>query len=405
MKGECNMFKKGIVMVLALCMTLCASSCFLAEEADTAPKPRIIATSDGVLSIEAPSDEWEVTVDPNHWFAMTDGTNTITIEHLSNGESLPATAVADETYAGVYQAFVSTRNEVFAIKGKSVQVEDLESVMKAISTIKILQFNTKTAVSNNETTAASFSISPINKTFYVIGDEVNVRLGCSMDDQVIGTKYYKEEVYVNGSVQKNGVDTGWYQIDFNNSTGYVSSAFLSETAPQGNYSSAAASASASTSASTSAAGSSGSGNYAIDSANGTQDPSAPGQAYCIYCGKYYEEGNVYRNHVCPARDAAYAAGENAIDSVNGTQDPSAPGQVYCIYCGQYYPEGNEYRNHICPARDEAYAGYAVEPVSGTQDPEAEENYAIDSVDGTQDPYADGNYAIDSVDGTQDPYAG
>ena len=72
--------------------------------------------------------------------------------------------------------------------------------------------------------------------------------------------------------------------------------------------------------------------------------------------------------MCPARDAAIAGGEEAIDSVNGTQDPSAPGQAYCIYCGQYYPEGNEFRNHICPKRDEAYAGYAVEPPDGTQDP-------------------------------------
>ena len=106
----------------------------------------------------------------------------------------------------------------------------------------------------------------------------------------------------------------------------------------------------------------------MDSANGTQDPSAPGQSYCIYCGKYYPEGDTFWNHVCPARDAAIARGEEALDSVNGTQDPSAPGQVYCIYCGQYYPEGNIFRNHVCPRRDEAYAGYAIEPLDGTQDP-------------------------------------
>ena len=94
---------KKRIIALALCMVLGTSLCTFAEEADTAPKPRIIATSDGVLSIEAPSDDWEVMQDPNHWFAMTDGTNTITIEHLSNGENLPAVAVADDTYAAVYQ--------------------------------------------------------------------------------------------------------------------------------------------------------------------------------------------------------------------------------------------------------------------------------------------------------------
>ena len=77
--------------------------------------------------------------DPNHWFTMTDGNDTITIEHLSNGESLPAAAVADETYSAVYQALVSTRNEVFSINGCAVNSEDLEAIMKAIGTIKILR--------------------------------------------------------------------------------------------------------------------------------------------------------------------------------------------------------------------------------------------------------------------------
>lgn len=64
-----------------------------------------------------------------------------------------------------------------------------------------------------------------------------------------------------GAVQKDGVDLGWYQISFNNATGYVSATFLSETKPQGNNAK-------------SGAGSSGDGNYAIDSVNGTQDPLA-----------------------------------------------------------------------------------------------------------------------------------
>ena len=367
------MTKKGIIMSMVLCMVLGTSLCASAEETETAPKARIIATSDGVLSIEAPSDAWVVMQDPNHWFTMTDGNDTITIEHLSNGESLPAAVVADDTYAAVYQALVSTRNEVFSIKGCAVNSEDLESVMRAIGTIKILRFDTKTAVRGEAAPAPSISITPLNKICYVIGDEVNVRLGCSVDDQSIGTKYYGEEVQVTGSVQKDGTDLGWTQISFNNTSAYISSAFLSDSKPQPRSSSAGtastgASASAGSAASTSSYDS---GNYAIDSVNGTQDPLAPGQAYCIYCGRYYPEGEEFWNHWCPARDAAMYNGDEAIDSVNGTQDPSAPGQAYCIYCGQYYPEGNEFRNHICPRRDEAYAGYAVEPIDGTQDPLAD----------------------------------
>ena len=288
---------------------------------------------------------------------MSDGDDTITIEHLSNGESLPAAAVADENYAAVYQGFVSTRNEVFSIKGCAVKSENLEPIMRAIGTIKILRFDTKTAVSQ-EAAAPVIEIVPLDKICYMIGDDVNVRLGCSVDDQSIGTKYYGEEVHVTGKVQKNGADIGWYQISHNNATAYISSSFVSDTKPEPK-------------AAASSTGTSDNGNYAMEPPLGTQDPSAPGLAYCMYCGRYYEEGNIFRNHVCPARDAALSGGEEVIDSVNGTQDPSAPGQVYCIYCGQYYAEGNEYRNHICPARDEAYAGYAVEPIDGTQDPLAD----------------------------------
>ena len=330
------MTRKCITIVLTLCMILSAYVCTFAEEPGTDPTPRVIETSDGVLSIAAPSETWEVTADPNYWFAMTDGMNTITIEHLTNGESLPAVAVADETYEAVYQAFVSTRNEVFVVKGSAVRAEALESIMRSIGTIKILQFNTKTAINKDAPAASTLSIKPIDKTYYVIGDSVNIRLGCSIDDQAIGSKDYGEEVHVIGAVQKDGVDLGWYQISFNNATGYVSAAFLSETKPQGN-------------SAKSSAGSSGNGNYALDSANGTQDP----------------------------------LGETVIDSVNGTQDPLAETVIDSVNGTQ-----------------DPLAETVIDSVNGTQDPLAET--VIDSVNGTQDPLAE--VVIDSVNGTQDPAA-
>ena len=157
------MTRKCITIVLTLCMILSASVCTFAEEPGADPTPRVIETSDGVLSIAAPSETWEVTADPNYWFAMTDGMNTITIEHLANGESLPAVAVADETYEAVYQAFVSTRNEVFVVKGSAVRAEALESIMRSIGTIKILQFNTKTAINKSgiRTEKTFFKINPL----------------------------------------------------------------------------------------------------------------------------------------------------------------------------------------------------------------------------------------------------
>lgn len=155
-------------------------------------------------------------------------------------------------------------------------------------------------------------IVPLNKTCYVIGDDVNVRAGYSTDDKAIGTKYYGDEVQVTGTVQKDGTDLGWYQISFNNATAYIFASFLSDTKPQTSQASAG----------TVSTQTNDDGNYAI--------------------------GPLY-----------------------GTQDPFAPGQVYCIYCGQYYPEGYEYDNHVCPRRDDAMAGYAIEPLDGTQDPLAQ----------------------------------
>ena len=76
-----------------------------------------LTTSDGILSIETPSDNWVETSDPNYWFVVSDGSNSITIDHLRNGASVPSVTIANGQYAGVYQAFVSTKNEVFVVKG------------------------------------------------------------------------------------------------------------------------------------------------------------------------------------------------------------------------------------------------------------------------------------------------
>ena len=83
----------------------------LAEQAEVAveetAKPEVFETEDGVLSIQAPTAEWKKMTDEKHWFVMTDGDDMITIDHLSNGESLPAVEVANDEFGAIYQAFVS----------------------------------------------------------------------------------------------------------------------------------------------------------------------------------------------------------------------------------------------------------------------------------------------------------
>ena len=60
--------------------------------------------------------------------------------------------------------------------------------------------------------------------------------------------------------------------------------------------------------------------------------SAPDNQYvqCPDCGQWYEAGNVYRNHVCPAKRQA--------------DDEE---YVQCDICGEWFRAGNEFRNHIC----------------------------------------------------------
>lgn len=63
-----------------------------------------------------------------------------------------------------------------------------------------------------------------------------------------------------------------------------------------------------------------------------------------YGGGPFEEGNIFRNHVCPAKD------EKAYEQ--------------CPDCGQWFEEGNIFRNHICPAKESQEVEYVRCDVCG-----------------------------------------
>ena len=190
-----------------------------------------LTTTDGVLSMETP-DGWVATNDPNYWFTATDGKDTITIDHLSNGEKLPEVQVANDTYGAVCQTYVSTRNEVFTVKALATETQDLESLMKIISSIKVLKYDTKTAIPTTPAPKVSeFGLRAINANYYCTGSDVNVRSGCSTDEAKLGSLNMGQQVFVNGAVTRNSQDYGWYQISFNGGTGYVNASFLSPNKP------------------------------------------------------------------------------------------------------------------------------------------------------------------------------
>lgn len=87
---------------------------------------------------------------------------------------------------------------------------------------------------------------------------------------------------------------------------------------------------------------------------------------CPDCGQWFEEGNIYRNHICPAKTSLvqcpycglwYAAG----DDYNNHYCPFFANPestlVQCPDCGQWFEEGAEFRNHYCPAKQQQTQGH------------------------------------------------
>ena len=127
----------------------------LAVPAAAEDAPQLFTTADGVLSIEAPSTGWNEVENSSYWFEMTDGDCILTISHLSNGETLPPQAVANDKNHAVVQTLISTRNEVFAVNAVSGKQEHLQELLKAVGSINVLSYDTKKAVAGSQTASTA----------------------------------------------------------------------------------------------------------------------------------------------------------------------------------------------------------------------------------------------------------
>ena len=215
------MLKKTLFAVLAAASLLCLA---LPASAET------FTAENGVLSIDLPNENWKEMQDATKWIVLSDGANMITVDHFSNGETLPAHIVADSHYVNVYEATFSTQNEVFIITGYVVDSAVIPDVTSAILSAKVLQYDTKLAVKKDTASVSEFSIVGLDKTMYATSG-VNVRQGASTDSLIIGGLAEGTAVKVTGKVQRNGQDYGWYQINYEGAAGFVSASFLSEQAP------------------------------------------------------------------------------------------------------------------------------------------------------------------------------
>ena len=61
--------------------------------------------------------------------------------------------------------------------------------------------------------------------------QLNVRSQPNAASTRLGGLFLGTEVEVNGSVQENGVDIGWYRINYNGKTAYVASMYIGKTKP------------------------------------------------------------------------------------------------------------------------------------------------------------------------------
>lgn len=215
-------------------------------------------TTDLVLTLQLPDGNWKQVADNAAWATLTDGENEITFLHYSNGEELPDMTVAGDGYAQVCQNIISTENEVFIITGSVVDKEDFDEVREAVQSARINKYDTKKAVTKagSASTASSGSssrdasdgkavqgtsgsaaassdtqkvVEPAALSMWVSSQQLNVRSQSSTDAAVLGTLGYMDGVEVTGIEKSGGKETGWYQIDYNGTTGYVSSAYLTGT--------------------------------------------------------------------------------------------------------------------------------------------------------------------------------
>ena len=233
--------RKQLLAILALSAAFSWSLPAFAKE---------FTTSDSVLTIDTPDDSWAQIKDDATLATLTNGKDSITLEHYSNGEKLPDITVADDTYEKVCQNIISTRNEVFLITGLAANEKDFDEIQKAVQSAVINIYDTKKAVtpsdpaadtgnssdrdSSSETNPAPSTDGSIDEsisfTGWITGANVNVRSSASTDASIISTVPYGNPVSVTGAIT-TGSQVSWYRIDLDETTGFISAQYVSKAAP------------------------------------------------------------------------------------------------------------------------------------------------------------------------------
>ncbi len=226
--------RKWFITLLIFVLTAALSIGAAAEGATApvdpaAPTGPVCLSPDGVLSIQAPENAWFVVQDPEYWFILTDGMDMIMVFRQSASDALPAPLTADEDYEGVYQAYISTRNEVFLVYGLAAERDDLQALIRSIGTIRILKYDAALSAPVGQIEASRYGLRPVEADYYSVSEHLNVRASWSTNSEKLGYLTWGERIYVENAVTLDGKDCGWYQVLYNGNTAYVSAQLLSKT--------------------------------------------------------------------------------------------------------------------------------------------------------------------------------
>ena len=206
-------------------------------------------TPDGAIVLTIPDKTWEEIADDQTVTTMSNGTGTITVLHYDADDKLPTVIVPGEKYEAAYQVVMADKEDVYVITGSVTDKEYMPEVRKIVQSATYYEENpyagpveetagTAVAVPEQNVTVQTAAptgndvISPMDAIFYAVADGgLNIRAAYSSDAAIIGSYAYGEAINVIGTVIRDGLELGWYQVGFDGQTGYVSSAYVGVTQP------------------------------------------------------------------------------------------------------------------------------------------------------------------------------
>ena len=200
---------------------------------DMGEQDSVFYTGNGTIYISLPEDgdNWMEIYDPASWFAVTDGRDLITVDHLSDPDPDEEVEVEGEWFEEVYQTICYAGDDAFTVTGYVSDEDDADMIKDSVNSVQILEYEPDDEEDTEEDTeedSPDYDIREIDVMGYCTEpDGVNVRSGPSTDDTVIGDCSYGEQLYVAGMVTEEGADTGWLCVDYDGENGYIWGDFFS----------------------------------------------------------------------------------------------------------------------------------------------------------------------------------